>query len=175
MPSVLTSWKEISNHLGKGVRTVQRWEIALGLPVHRSETGSGRAIFAVPEELDAWARSHPLAPSTAIVDSFRREITALREEVSDLRERLVSVESASPVFRFSPFDAASCKWALLLLNDLQQARLALRRTIEQSQTLREASQAVRGKSRALRVMLRPPRSREWEKLDQADGRASLPN
>jgi hypothetical protein len=174
MPSVLTSWKEISNHLGKGVRTVQRWEIELGLPVHRSETGSGRAIFAVPEELDAWARSHPRAPSTAIVDSFRREIMTLREEVNELRERLASVESVCPVLRLSSFDAASCKWALLLLNDLQQARLALRRTIEQSQTLREASQAVRGKSEALRGMLRPPRSPEWENLE-ADERNSLPN
>ncbi len=30
----LNGWKEIAAHFGKGVRTVQRWEKALGLPVH---------------------------------------------------------------------------------------------------------------------------------------------
>jgi|SRR4051794_7423232 hypothetical protein len=53
---VLTSWKEIASYLGKGVRTVQRWEVQLALPVHRP--GPDRHIvIAFPSELDAWA--HP--------------------------------------------------------------------------------------------------------------------
>jgi hypothetical protein len=52
---VLTSWKEIAAYLGKGVRTVQRWETELGLPVRRP--GSERHIvLALPTELDDWAR-----------------------------------------------------------------------------------------------------------------------
>ena len=31
----LNGWKEIAAFLGKGVRTVQRWEREQGLPVHR--------------------------------------------------------------------------------------------------------------------------------------------
>ena len=31
----LDSWKEIATYLGRGVRTVQRWEREEGLPVHR--------------------------------------------------------------------------------------------------------------------------------------------
>jgi hypothetical protein len=31
----LDSWKEIASYLGRGVRTVQRWECEEGLPVHR--------------------------------------------------------------------------------------------------------------------------------------------
>jgi hypothetical protein len=52
---VLTSWKEIAQYLGKGVRTVQRWEQELGLPVRRP-TGplSKRAVLARPDDLDAW-------------------------------------------------------------------------------------------------------------------------
>jgi len=34
---ILSSWKEISSYLGIGVRTAQRWESELGLPVHRPE------------------------------------------------------------------------------------------------------------------------------------------
>ena len=38
---VFSSWKEIAAYLGKGVRTVQRWEAVLGLPVHhRRNKGS---------------------------------------------------------------------------------------------------------------------------------------
>jgi DNA-binding transcriptional regulator YiaG len=33
--TVLSSWKDIAQYLGKGVRTVQRWERHLGLPVRR--------------------------------------------------------------------------------------------------------------------------------------------
>ena len=33
----LDSWKEIAAHLGRDVRTVQRWERAEGLPVHRHQ------------------------------------------------------------------------------------------------------------------------------------------
>ena len=55
---VLTSWKEIAAYLGKGVRTVQRWEMELGMPVHRP--GEDRHIvIAYPEELDQWVRRDP--------------------------------------------------------------------------------------------------------------------
>ena len=39
---ILNSWKEIANYLGRGVRTVQRWERDLRLPVHRPK-GKDRA------------------------------------------------------------------------------------------------------------------------------------
>ena len=33
---VLHSWKDISSFVGRGIRTVRRWEHDLGLPVHRA-------------------------------------------------------------------------------------------------------------------------------------------
>ena len=53
LPHVLSSWKEIATFLGKGVRTVQRWESSLGLPVHRPSEDSG-VVLAYPVELDEW-------------------------------------------------------------------------------------------------------------------------
>jgi hypothetical protein len=35
MFSRLTNWKEIAQYLDKGIRTVQRWEQQMGLPVRR--------------------------------------------------------------------------------------------------------------------------------------------
>jgi len=53
---VLSSWKEIAAYLGKGVRTVQRWEAEMGLPVRRP--GPERHIVvAIPAELDEWVRA----------------------------------------------------------------------------------------------------------------------
>jgi transcriptional regulator with XRE-family HTH domain len=56
---VLTAWKEIARYMGKGVRTVQRWESDFGLPVRRpSGSKSKRAVLAFGSDLDAWIALH---------------------------------------------------------------------------------------------------------------------
>lgn len=50
----LNSWKEIAHYLGKGVRTAQRWEKELGLPVHRIASTGREIIFAFRNEIDRW-------------------------------------------------------------------------------------------------------------------------
>lgn len=58
MTQVLGSWKEIAAYLGKGVRTVQRWEADLALPVHRPTQAQRGIVMAFPGELDVWSRRH---------------------------------------------------------------------------------------------------------------------
>jgi hypothetical protein len=53
-PELLTSWKEIASYLGKGVRTVQRWEQQYGLPVRRPNEKSKGIVHATRYELDQW-------------------------------------------------------------------------------------------------------------------------
>ena len=53
-PELLTSWKEIANYLGKGVRTVQRWEQQFGLPVRRPNEKIKGIVHATRHELDRW-------------------------------------------------------------------------------------------------------------------------
>lgn len=50
----LSGWKEISAYLGKSVRTAQRWEKELSLPVRRIHTEGGEIVFAFREEIDGW-------------------------------------------------------------------------------------------------------------------------
>lgn len=50
----LSSWKEIAVYLGRTVRTCQRLEIIMGLPVHRLDGSPKARVFAYPAELDAW-------------------------------------------------------------------------------------------------------------------------
>jgi len=53
---ILDSWKEIAQYLKRDVRTCQRWEKELGLPVHRFEDSPRSRVFAYPEEIDRWLR-----------------------------------------------------------------------------------------------------------------------
>ncbi len=54
MSEVLSSWKDVAAYLGKSVRTVQRWEAELGLPIHRPDRRQQRIVLAYPEELRRW-------------------------------------------------------------------------------------------------------------------------
>jgi hypothetical protein len=57
-PRRLNSWKEIAAYLGRGVRTVQRWE-KMGLPVQRPKSGSRSSVTAATDEIDNWlSRAH---------------------------------------------------------------------------------------------------------------------
>ena len=53
---VLNSWKEIADYMGRGVRTVQRYERDLNLPVHRPAGKSRSAVVAFADEIDNWMR-----------------------------------------------------------------------------------------------------------------------
>ena len=55
---VLTSWKDIARYMGKGVRTVQRWEQDFGLPVRRPAGITHKsAVLAYRHDIDAWLES----------------------------------------------------------------------------------------------------------------------
>jgi hypothetical protein len=82
---VLTSWKEIAAYLGKGVRTVQRWEGELQLPVRRPYGVEKHVVIALPEELDRWVREQ-LRPRT---DTPNGEARGHVEEVQRM-QRLLS-------------------------------------------------------------------------------------
>ncbi len=53
----LDSWKAVAQHLGRSVRTVQRWESEEALPVHRLQLQERGSIFAYQDELDGWWQS----------------------------------------------------------------------------------------------------------------------
>lgn len=59
MQVILNSWKEIATYIGRGIRTAQRWERDLALPVRRPSGQKRKAVSALPSEIDAWLRSCP--------------------------------------------------------------------------------------------------------------------
>jgi DNA-binding transcriptional regulator YiaG len=57
--TVVRSWQNIANYIGRTPRTVQRWEHQFGMPVHRTQISGERIVFAFARELDFWLRSTP--------------------------------------------------------------------------------------------------------------------
>jgi tetratricopeptide (TPR) repeat protein len=51
---VLESWKEISDYLKRTVKTCQRWEQELDLPIRRLDGTPRARVFAYKDELDYW-------------------------------------------------------------------------------------------------------------------------
>jgi hypothetical protein len=62
---LLNSWKEIAAYVGRGIRTVQRYELELGLPVRRPTGTSRSSVIAFSDELDAWLSSAPVRANIA--------------------------------------------------------------------------------------------------------------
>ena len=101
-PRFLSGWKDIATYLGKGVRTVQRYERDLGLPVRRPAGKDRAAVVATKAELDAWIAASPIretfhltrpAPpmSPAVVRGIHEnvaEMHKLREQMAELRNQL---------------------------------------------------------------------------------------
>jgi TolB-like protein/Flp pilus assembly protein TadD len=69
----LVSWKEIAAHLGREVRTVQRWEKTEGLPVHRHEHQKKSTVYAYANELDEWIRKRQPVDDPEADAAFARE------------------------------------------------------------------------------------------------------
>ncbi len=94
--ALLTSWKDIAHYFSKGVRTVQRWEKEMGLPIRRPNHTSKSTVFAVITEVDAWVRSQQLSDGRADENELDRSvllghIEALQAEVFELRRQLQMV------------------------------------------------------------------------------------
>jgi hypothetical protein len=52
----IESWKGIANYLGRGLRTVRRWEEDEGLPVHRHVHQKQGTIYALTAEIETWLK-----------------------------------------------------------------------------------------------------------------------
>jgi hypothetical protein len=121
---LLTSWKEIASFMGKGVRTVQRWEATLGLPVIRPANSRSGIVMARPSDLEAWLHNgrqrSSLSPDTRRQRhqearagfsecvrewrSYQRAVKALSDQVNATR-RSLKQEIEKLKFLYSEWDA----------------------------------------------------------------------
>ena len=87
-PQFLSGWKEIANYLGKGVRTVQRYERLLGLPVRRPAGKPWGSVLATKAELDAWVKATPIREEFPLRDGQSEYAT----QAHDIRTGLAKMQ-----------------------------------------------------------------------------------
>ena len=96
---ILSGWKEIARYLGRGVRTVQRYEHELGLPTRRISGHRSGSVVATKSDLDSWVNSRPTVQSSntqptvrthlgSALENSLRERTRLHSEMMALRKEL---------------------------------------------------------------------------------------
>jgi hypothetical protein len=82
---VCNGWKEIADYLGKGVRTVQRYERQLKLPVRRPAQKSRGSVIALKAELDGWVQASPIR-NTFLLDTGtleKKQAETIRKSIHD--------------------------------------------------------------------------------------------
>lgn len=87
---ILNGWKEIASYLGRGVRTVQRWELLYRMPVHRPAERDRSAIVAFSDELDMWVKQARLQgapyvrPTIIVLDVANEDTLSNRKLVLEI-------------------------------------------------------------------------------------------
>jgi predicted DNA-binding transcriptional regulator AlpA len=127
--TVLSSWKDIAKYLGKGVRTVQRWERHLGLPVRRPIGAAQKsAVMLYRGDVDAWLATR-FSARTLEKDgaqsnqSSRSARSTLREGIRTARElRIANLALTEQISASIRLLAERCD--LLATQGLQQPALA---------------------------------------------------
>lgn len=125
---ILSGWKDIATYLNKGVRTVQRYERFMALPVRHPSGRSKGGVIATKAELDAWVAASPLrktyrlhhgqAGETSLgvgLEQLRTQVTELRrlrQETASLRREL---QEALQTLRTSVYQSVAGMEDILLL------------------------------------------------------------
>ncbi len=95
----LESWGEIAGYLRRDIRTVQRWERSLGLPVRRLQIGKLSSIYAYRSELDRWYAERQPADEA---------IAKLQDQDKDAAETVE--ETQEGIIHSDPDDKPSGSW-----------------------------------------------------------------
>jgi hypothetical protein len=93
---MLSCWKDIARYLGKGVRTVQRWERDWELPVRRLNGANAKGpVAARTTDLDRWLSDHwSEAPAQRKHRRAPAKMSAIQAENDALRSNLIEASRA---------------------------------------------------------------------------------
>lgn len=94
---ILSGWKDIAKHLGQGVRTVQRYERELGLPIRRPGGKTTGSVLAVKAELDAWVASRRSVASICV--SLKSRMTEMDEIANHAKELISEIRTSYEMLR----------------------------------------------------------------------------
>ena len=80
---VLAGWKDVAAFLGRSVRTAQRWEKKMGLPVRRLKSEARSIPYALRSELAVWLKECGVPVRSAVEGGLRVPTPALLQAIID--------------------------------------------------------------------------------------------
>ena len=95
MNRMLSSWKEIAQFFGKGVRTVQRWEKTLDLPIRRPPGAPSNVVLARTSDLEEWMHRGPGRRADAESMGDTAELLSIEGSVGSVNSALNDLEEAA--------------------------------------------------------------------------------
>jgi hypothetical protein len=113
-PDLLNTWKDVARYLDRSVRTAQRWEAELELPVRRPP--HRRTVIAVRSDIDEWLKKLPVTSHEHRdgIDDLPKYNTSSPHEVSGTLDLILR--------------------SRVLCEEFSQSRLELRSSIHQLTT-----------------------------------------
>ncbi len=132
---ILNSWKEVAVYLGRGVRTVQRWERDLGLPVHRPRGKQRSAVVAIPEEIERWIER---TPARSLESAISNHVELARH----LRDQSLVAGAAQERARLKSHSKALLQQAVAARERMLQLVEQLRLSARLTQRLMQANNGV---------------------------------
>jgi hypothetical protein len=87
---ILNGWKEISGYIQRSVRTVQRWEAEMGMPVYRPAAKESAVVVAFTDELDDWLHGSPVETTPALPSAQKllEDVDTLVADAAELASRV---------------------------------------------------------------------------------------
>jgi len=98
----------IASYMRKGVRTVQRYERDLGLPIRRPAGAPTGSVIATKPEIDAWISASPLRKAFRIAylaqdnTEIRKKLRQQLTELHQLQEQAVQLRLEMSTARKAP-------------------------------------------------------------------------
>ena len=100
---LLNSWKEIAAYLQHGVRTLQRWERELDLPVRRPHERRRSPVMAFKSELYHWLSQTRVSTLSSQIDEpllqlpgLERRLRQLEDEMEIVRNKIEQIKNGVP-------------------------------------------------------------------------------
>lgn len=115
----LTGWKEIGAFFGKNERTVKRWELQRGLPIHRPPGSAKTAVFADVIELEEWLKG---SRGADLADTAEAEPAP--PSVEDHPAATVAVPSRKPIGLIAAFGVVALLLAIVAVVAIPNFRSA---------------------------------------------------
>jgi hypothetical protein len=134
--AVLQSWKEISAHVRRTERTLQRWEQDFGFPVHRPSGKPRSAVIAVVSEIEEWMRAKPSLPAIQKSARLRLWSAVHRNGVSTLGTAVSHAFSCHSSEHATSEESYQLRLAVTV-EEFGILRLTMRNLIAEQKRLRE--------------------------------------